>query len=290
MVRELIARVVGSDVVSSPLQEREKTEPVILVTYGQKIVSKENDDAFVKQTGEGCAKLLGVEAIAVRTGREVLDTMENAGRIGVFVFWGHSWNRGLFLKDNQGFYIDAIENILGNLRDLYDFTLLKDMKKRTIKTHKHTLFIFASCGTALQPAVIEDSYGLEHTYDCFAYAFGNYINKEIDALEGTYYYKITTIGATALSNLFWDNEYYKGKVKTDGTFKKIEKLYKISKKAIYNEGIKRWWTPENEEEERKLLWRYEIHTELVKTRITSLGNKIDVIKIVKNYDPEDISM
>ena len=34
--RRIIARVVGSDVVSSPLEERAKISPTILVTYGQK--------------------------------------------------------------------------------------------------------------------------------------------------------------------------------------------------------------------------------------------------------------
>ena len=269
--RRIIARVVGSDVVSSPLEERAKISPTILVTYGQKIVSKDNDDKFVKQTGEGCAKLLGVNAQPVSTGKELLQTMENAGRIGAFVFWGHSWNRGLYLKDNEGFYVDTIEKILGNHRDSSDFELLKGMKQRTIKTHKHSLFIFASCGTALQPAAIEID-EIKYTFDSFAYAFGNYINKEIDIVddEVTYYYKITTIGATALSNLFWDKEYFKGKVKTDGVFKKIEKLYKITV------------IPENSE--------LHTNTEIVETRVTDLGKKIDVIKIIKDYDPENISI
>ena len=106
----------------------------------------------------------------------------------------------------------------------------------------------------------------------FAYLFGDYINKEIDIVddEVTYYYKITTIGATALSNLFWDKEYFKGKVKTDGVFKKIEKLYKITV------------IPENSEPHT--------NTEIVETRVTDLGKKIDVIKIIKDYDPENISI
>ena len=106
----------------------------------------------------------------------------------------------------------------------------------------------------------------------FAYLFGDYINKEIDIVddEVTYYYKITTIGATALSNLFWDKEYFKGKVKTDGVFKKIEKLYKIT------------IIPENSENHT--------NAEIIETRITDLGKKIDVIKIIKDYDPEDISI
>ena len=266
--RRIIARVVGSDVVSSPLEERAKISPTILVTYGQKIVSKDNDDKFVKQTGEGCAKLLGVNAQPVSTGKELLQTMENAGRIGAFVFWGHSWSVGLYLKDNAGFYLDwyGLGKEEGN-------AILNQLKESNIKTHKHALFIFASCGT-LNPIKIlyKDGTSEIDMKRAFAYLFGDYINKEIDIVDDdvTYYYKITTIGATEKSNLFWDNEYYKGKVKTDGVFKKIEKLYKITV------------IPENSEPHT--------NTEIVETRVTDLGKKIDVIKIIKDYDPENISI
>ena len=60
------------------------------------------------------------------------------------------------------------------------------------------------------------------------------------------------------------------KVKTDGVFKKIEKLYKITV------------IPENSEPHT--------NTEIVETRVTDLGKKIDVIKIIKDYDPENISI
>ena len=32
------------------------------------------------------------------------------------------------------------------------------------------------------------------------------------------------------------------------------------------------------------------NTEIVETRVTDLGKKIDVIKIIKDYDPENISI
>lgn len=50
--------------------------------------------------------------------------------------------------------------------------------------------------------------------------------------------------------------------------KKIEKLYKITV------------IPENSEPHT--------NTEIVETRVTDLGKKIDVIKIIKDYDPENI--
>ena len=155
-----------------------------------------------------------------------------------------------------------------------------------IKTHKHSLFIFASCGTALQPAMFQGN-----SSDCFAYSFGDYINKESEVFsEETFFYKITTIGANNKANLFWDDEKFKGKAKTDGVFKKIEKLYKISKQLVYDEGIKSWWTDEKEEDKHKKIPHYETRTELIKTRITDLGKRIDVVKITKEYDPEDISI
>ena len=64
--------------------------------------------------------------------------------------------------------------------------------------------------------------------------------------------------------------YFFLKVKTDGVFKKIEKLYKITV------------IPENSEPHT--------NTEIVETRVTDLGKKIDVIKIIKDYDPENISI
>ena len=52
--------------------------------------------------------------------------------------------------------------------------------------------------------------------------------------------------------------------------KKIEKLYKITV------------IPENSEPHTNI--------EIVETRVTDLGKKIDVIKIIKDYDPENISI
>ena len=149
---------------------------------------------------------------------------------------------------------------------------LNELKESNIKTHKHALFIFASCGTLNPIKILYNGTSEKDMKWAFAYLFGDYINKEIDIVddEVTYYYKITTIGATALSNLFWDKEYFKGKVKTDGVFKKIEKLYKITV------------IPENSEPHT--------NTEIVETRVTDLGKKIDVIKIIKDYDPENISI
>ena len=41
---------------------------------------------------------------------------------------------------------------------------------------------------------------------------------------------------------------------------------------------------------QKEIPHYETRTELIKTRITDLGKRIDVVKITKEYDPEDISI
>uniref|UniRef100_UPI0039A62B12 hypothetical protein n=1 Tax=Ornithobacterium rhinotracheale TaxID=28251 RepID=UPI0039A62B12 len=187
----------------------------VLVTYG---IKKSYDDDFVKDTATGCAKLLKTKAYGIKTGKEFISVMENAGRIAAYVNWGHSWDSGLYLTNNNGFYIDSYDQG-GGPGD----TRLKDLSKSKIKTRKHTLFIFASCGTA-------GAFNVEFKKS-FAYTFANFINKvnEVGSSDGVWDYKVTTIGATDLSNLFWKNEYNKGKIQClDGSFKKIEKLFRIT--------------------------------------------------------------
>ena len=82
--------------------------------------------------------------------------------------------------------------------------------------------------------------------------------------------EIANDGSFELDIIYGDYYIFKGKVKTDGVFKKIEKLYKITV------------IPENNENHT--------NTEIVETRVTDLGKKIDVIKIIKDYDPENISI
>ena len=82
--------------------------------------------------------------------------------------------------------------------------------------------------------------------------------------------EIANDGFYCLDVIYEDYYIFKGKVKTDGVFKKIEKLYKITV------------IPENSEPHT--------NTEIVETRVTDLGKKIDVIKIIKDYDPENISI
>lgn len=271
MNRELSALVIGTEVSSGLLAEHPKD--VILVTYG---IKKKDDDNFIKTTGEGSAKLLGVKANGVSTGKELIKTMENAGRIAVYVNWGHSWDVGLYLTSGNGFYINSYTGG-GGLGE----AKLQDLLASNIKTRKHTLFFWASCGTA-------GAYNINFE-ESFAYRIGDYIKKEndIENKEGIWYYKITSIGATALSNLFWDNDYYNGKIKTDGTFKKIEKRYKITKKKVYKTVTTGWWLWE---EKKKVFSHFETKTEIVQTKITDLGKKIDVTNIIKNHDPESTSI
>ena len=82
--------------------------------------------------------------------------------------------------------------------------------------------------------------------------------------------EIANDGFYCLDVIYGDYYIFKGKLKTDGVFKKIEKLYKITV------------IPENSEPHT--------NTEIVETRVTDLGKKIDVIKIIKDYDPENISI
>lgn len=192
MARTLSATESSTGVTVSSGLLAEHPKDIILVTYG---IKGKDDDNFVKQTGEGSAKLLKLkQAIGVSTGKQIISAMEAAGRIAVYVNWGHSWDVGLYLTSGNGFYIDLYTGGGG----AGEAKLQKDLYKSRIKTRKHSLFIFASCGTA-------GAYNVKFEQS-FAYSFANFINKEkeIEDKEGTWYYKITTIGATDLSNLFWD--------------------------------------------------------------------------------------
>lgn len=273
MTRTLIATGINSTVKSNLLAEHPKD--VILVTYG---IKGKDDDNFVKQTGEGSARLLKLkQAIGVSTGKQIISALETAGRIAAYINWGHSWDVGLYLTSGNGFYIDSYMNGGGTGE-----AKLKDLLKSRIKTRKHALFIFASCGTA-------GAYNVDFEKS-FAYKFGDNIKKEheIENKEGTWYYKITTIGATDLSNLFWDNEYYKGKIQCkDGTFKKIEKQFRITKKAVYKIVTTGWWLWE---EKKKVFSHYQVETKEVKTKVSDLGKKIDVTKIIQAHDPENTSL
>ena len=82
--------------------------------------------------------------------------------------------------------------------------------------------------------------------------------------------EIASDGFYCLDVIYGDYFIFFRKVKTDGVFKKIEKLYKITV------------IPENSGPHT--------NTEIVETRVTDLGKKIDVIKIIKDYDPENISI
>lgn len=97
----------------------------------------------------------------------------------------------------------------------------------------------------------------------------------LDGAEQTYIQyilkkEIASDGFYCLDVIYGDYFIFSQKVKTDGVFKKIEKLYKITV------------IPENSEPHT--------NTEIVETRVTDLGKKIDVIKIIKDYDPENISI
>lgn len=274
-----IAKNPNGSTVSASIRVIER--PLSMVLIGQKIVSKEMDDPYVETCGKACAKKLNVASQTVSTGAEFIQALEKAtikNELSACVYWGHSWNIGLYLQNDQGLYLDSIYNP-------YASTLpagakkLSHIKTSSIKTKPHSLFIFASCGTARGNEEL-NTYG----DSSFAATFADFIEKTKDSSlkEGTSYYKVTVIGATALSNLLQN-----GTVRTDGNFYRIEKKYEIEKKAIFKkveEGM--WWWKET----KKIFVRWKVSAILIDSKLTKLGKVIDPAEIIKKHNPDDTSM
>lgn len=250
-------------------------ESLNVVLVGQKIVSKVMDDSYIETCGNACAKKLREEVRKVSTGLEFINELEKATfkkELSACVFWGHSWNIGLYLQSDQGLYLDSIYDSYASLVGT-PARKLSHLKSSSIKTKPHVLFIFASCGTN-GPGSFDDN--------AFAAVFGNFIgnnNKEKDSLA---YYKVTTIGATNLSNLLTD-----GTAKTDGQFVRVERKFKIEKIPVYKTIIEGWWIFATE---KKVLDRWDKKIIPIDYKKTELGKKIDPAKIIKNHDSDDTSM
>lgn len=255
-------------------------KPLSMVLIGQKINSKEMDDSYVETCGEVCAKNLGVASQKITTGAEFIEALEKAtvkNELSACVFWGHSWNVGLYLQNDEGLYIDEQYNygIRGWKKGARK---LSHLKSSSIKTKPHSLFIFASCGTA------GDLFSNNYGDASFAGQFADFIDKTKDASvkKGPSYYKITVIGATDLSNLLQN-----GTVRTDGIFYRIEKQYKIEEKAIYKKVVKGilWW-----KKITTVFDGWEVTATLINSKLTELGKHIDPAKIIKKHNPDDTSI
>jgi RHS repeat-associated protein len=244
-----------------------------VVTYGQK---NKEDDAYIKRVGTTCATELGVRAMGIANGNQALSALQSASSgshqsISAWVNYGHSWHSGLYLNIGEGFYLPSYTGADGaNRADLNG--LLRLSSSGNITFSRHALFIFASCGTAGNGA---GGHGAgKGTYDpaSFAAMIGNYVNKNYFLPNGAYSgtYKITTIGATDLSNLQED-----GTVTTDGTFIMTEKVYKIER-TVEETGFWFW---------KKTVFHDK--TTVIQTKTTDLGNKIDPASLIKNHNDSD---
>ncbi|WP_347067445.1 RHS repeat-associated core domain-containing protein [Flavobacterium sp. WV_118_3] len=245
-----------------------------VVTYG---VKNTYDDNYVKDCSDACASKLGLEPKGVSTGKNLLRVLkdESSGSnetISAWVNYGHSWNRGLFLTNDNGFY-RANNTAPGAGADNFK-GLLRETKTGNITFSKHTLFIFASCGTAGNGWGGHNVGGGKAAYDnaSFSATIGDYVNKNysLPARDYTGFYKITTIGATDLSNLLKD-----GTVKTDGRFFKTEKVYKIER-TVQESG---WWPFKTR--------KYIDKTTIIQTKTTDLGKKINPTELMKEHNDQD---
>ena len=243
-----------------------------VVTYGVKL---KEDDNYVKTCGSACAKALGVTPQGISTGKNLLTVLRSASSesgqtISAWANFGHSWNRGLYLTNDNGFYRGNL-NASGAGSDNFA-SLLSQSSTGQITFSKSSLFIFGSCGTA------GNGYGGhgvgKGVYDpaSFAATIGDYVNKNYilpdKNFKGTY--KVTTIGATDLSNLHSD-----GTVSTDGTFIMTEKTYQIERKVVE----RGWWIFKTK--------HYEDKTTITGTKTTDLGKKINPAEIIKKHNDQD---
>lgn len=274
---QVVAQAVKNPKVASSVNIGQK--PLNLVLIGQKIVSKDMDDGYVERCGNACAKKLNVTGEKVSTGLEFILALERATlkeELSACVFWGHSWAVGLYLQSGQGLYLDEKYDYYAEYNGARK---LKDLKLSSMRTKPHSLFIFASCGTATDSNLKLSGYN----DNSFASKFGNYIDKinSGSVNEGESFYKVTTIGATALSNLLLD-----GMVRTDGTFVKTVTLFKVEKKAVYKEVVEGWIF----KEKKKVFDKWSITKTTVKSEVTILGKKIDPAEFIKNHNSNDTSI
>ena len=257
-----------------------------IVTYGIKESSEHNDDNYVKNCGTACAKKLGVNADGVKTGKSILSILKSKSsdskqEISVWINYGHSWNRGLYLTNNNGFYRGPLNSTGDGSANFLD--LLHQSSSGVIRFSKHSLFIFASCGTA------GDGFGGygdgkgAYSSNSFASSIGDFIGKnyKLPNKEFVDYYKVTSIGATDLTNLNAD-----GTITTDGTFIKTEKLYKIER-TIENYKVKNSWLGITWYENKT---RFVDKTTLVQTKTTDLGDKINPSEIANNHDDQNVEI
>jgi RHS repeat-associated protein len=251
-----------------------------VVTYGVKMKA---DDNFVKTCGTACARALGVKPEGISTGKNLLTVLRTASsgssqNISAWANFGHSWNSGLYLTNDNGFYKGGLAAGGAGTANFND--LLSQSSKGQISFSKHSLFIFASCGTAGDGAGGHGAGKGAYSSASFAASIGNYVNKNYilpnGAFTGTY--KITTIGATDLSNLHTD-----GTVTTDGTFIKTENTYQIERKVITETKTTGWWIFSK----TKTTTRYEDKTTLTGTKTTDLGKKINPAEVIKNHNDQD---
>jgi RHS repeat-associated protein len=246
-----------------------------VVTYGVKF---KFDDNYVQTCGTACARALGVTPQGVSTGKNLLSVLKSSSSgigqsISAWANFGHSWNKGLYLSDENGFYRENLSRSGAGTANFND--LFSQSSTGQITFSKHSLFIFASCGTA------GDGYGGHGTgkgaYDpaSFSATIGDYVSKNYVLPDKAFtgFYKVTTIGATDLSNLNTD-----GTVKTDGTFIQTEKLYKVER-TVVESG---WWIFKTK--------KFVDKTTLVQTKTTDIGKKIDPAAVIKNHNDQDVKI
>ena len=198
-------------------------------------VKQKSDDNFIKNVANACARVLKSKAIAAPTGKQFLSEIEAnttiVDRLSVLIFWGHSWNRGLYLENDKGFYRGGSTTGNPDARNTNDLGI--SIASGQVQVSDHTLVIFASCGAAgdgtgghgAGEGVLDETNSLAAN---FAKAIGeNYV---LESHEDFKVIKITVIGGDDLSNLYFGDK----AVIPDGSFHKLEYQYTIERDSAGN--------------------------------------------------------
>jgi RHS repeat-associated protein len=236
-----------------------------LVFYGQK---SKSDDNFIKNVATASARVMGVVPLPASTGSQFLMDIENntdaTNKLSSLTFFGHSWNQGLFLNNDQGFY--KFGSTTGDPQASNSNAFGASISSGKIEVADHTLIIFASCGTAGDgtgghgsgTGVLDASNSLAAS---MAINIGQNYVLEPGSTSKTI--KVTVIGADDLSNLSND----KAKV-PDGSFHKLEYQFKIERDPIT--GV--------------------INRSISDFKETNLGKSIKPSQIEKSHNDTDVNI
>jgi len=236
------------------------------------------DGNFIKNCAISGARAMGLTAQPISSGKNLLTVLraESSGSsqtLSAVTFYGHGWTNGLYANNDEGFYRPGNKQAGANAADLTDLSF-----DRQIDYSPHSLFVFGSCNAI----GIGDKKALPRTFNSasFAAQVANSVNLTHQLpstdVSTTQYYKLSIVGATNSVNIQLD-----GSLKCpDGEFLKYEVRIKVQRQVSYEKkrflGIT-----------YKTTKMYTDTQEVVETKQTSLGKKIDPATLANSHDDKN---